>query len=324
MSKIYEALLRAELERMQVSNSLGEQEALADPASSTAQPKQPSTAPPVSDPLVRPLESVRVEAAPPTPQREAFSLANLQGIREVTWSPSRQHLQALDERGSVLEQFRTLRSRIQEFRGLNKLKTILVSSGKPQEGKSFVSMNLALSLARFKSSRVLLIDGDMRRSSLQTLLGTVSEPGLTEYLAGNATIEQVLQRGKVNPGDPPLPKGLSTLIFLPAGGDAKNAADLSGNYRFAELIEAVSPHVDWIIIDSSPVNLVSDAANLARSADAVLLVAHGGVTTFQSARRAMSELKSSKILGLILNAMHDAPKTEGYYGHDEPDSAEPN
>ncbi len=85
------------------------------------------------------------------------------------------------------------------------------------------------------------------------------------------------------------------------------AADLSGNHRFEQLIEAVSPHFDWIVVDSSPVNLVSDGVNLARACDAVLLVARGGVTRYEVAQRALAELKASKVLGLVLNAVKNLP-----------------
>ena len=87
-----------------------------------------------------------------------------------------------------MEQFRSLRSRIFELRDISPLKTILVSSGLPQEGKSFVSTNLALSLARHKNSKVLLIDGDMRRYTLHQILGCESHPGLADYLAGKASM----------------------------------------------------------------------------------------------------------------------------------------
>ncbi len=72
-----------------------------------------------------------------------------------------------------------------------------MSSGLPQEGKSFVSANLAISLARHKNSKVLLIDGDMRRYTLHQMLGCESHPGLAEYLAGKASIEEVMQRAQM-------------------------------------------------------------------------------------------------------------------------------
>jgi len=84
----------------------------------------------------------------------------------------------------------------------------------------------------------------------------------------------------------------------------------------AELIKLAEPHYDWIIVDSSPVLPVSDAVNLARSCDGVLLVARGGVTKFPVAQRAASELKASNILGFVLNAVQDQPQVGSYYGYD--------
>ncbi len=96
------------------------------------------------------------------------------------------------------------------------------------------------------------------------------------------------------------------------------AADLSGSPRFGELIRQAAPHFDWIIVDSSPVLPVSDAVNLARFCDGVLLVARGGVTKFPIAQRAQSELKASNILGFVLNAVEDSPQVGNYYGYDGP------
>jgi capsular exopolysaccharide synthesis family protein len=226
-------------------------------------------------------------------------------------------LPALLERGPAVEQFRSLRSRIHELRDINPLKSILVSSGMPQEGKSFIATNLALSLARHKNSKVLLIDGDMRRYTLHQLLGCESHPGLADYLAGKASPVEVMQRAEQSveadgTGKPLLPN----LTFIAAGNGGDKAADLSGSQRFGELIRLAAPHFDWIIVDSSPVLPVSDAVNLARSCDGVLLVARGGVTKFPIAQRAQSELKASNVLGFVLNAVLDAPQDGGYYGYD--------
>ena len=253
---------------------------------------------------------------------DADSALDLPNIAQVRWLPSLHQLPALDQRGAAVEQFRSLRSRMQEFRDLNTLKSILVSSGLPQEGKSFVAANLAISFARHKAARVLLIDGDMRRASLHKLLGAPLGPGLTEYLAGKAGLTEIMQRPI--PGDTghPLPAGLASLIFIPGGNASDKAADLSGNRRFGRLIAEASPHFDWIVVDSSPVNLVSDGVNLARSCDGVLLIARGGATKYQAAQRALAELKASKVLGFVLNAVEDPPLTGGYYGYDGYDKIE--
>jgi protein-tyrosine kinase len=241
---------------------------------------------------------------------------NLNAIQRLPWNLSSAHLPALLDRGPSIEQFRSLRSRIYEARDIRPIKTILVSSGLPQEGKSFISTNLALSLARHKNSKVLLIDGDMRRYTVHEMLGTVSQPGLADYLAGKSTAEEIMQRAEET-GDSNSPNRvvLQNLTFIPGGNGGDKAADLSGSVRFGELLKTVSPYFDWVIVDSSPVLPVSDAVNLARSCDGVLLVARCGVTKYPVAQRAASELRASNILGFVLNAVHEAPQVGSYYGY---------
>ena len=105
-------------------------------------------------------------------------------------------------------------------------------------------------------------------------------------------------------------------LGLAGGNGGDKAADLSGSPRFEELIRLATPHFDWIIVDSSPVLPVSDAVNLARACDGVLLVARSGETKFHVAQRAQSELKASNILGFVLNAVQEAPQVGSYYGYD--------
>jgi capsular exopolysaccharide synthesis family protein len=264
----------------------------------------------VADAAIAPIPAQPTAVAP---VEEQFNADN---IPQYTWMPSLHQLPALEHRGAAVEQFRSLRSRMQEFRDLNTLKSILISSGLPQEGKSFVAANLAISFARHKAHRVLLIDGDMRRSSLHKLLGAPQGPGLTEYLAGKATLSQIMQRPMPSDNAHPLPHGLVSLVFIPGGHAGDKAADLSGNRRFDRLIADASPYFDWIVVDSSPVNLVSDGVNLARSCDGVLLIARGGTTKYEVAQRALAELKASKVLGFVLNAVENPPHTGGYYGYD--------
>jgi protein-tyrosine kinase len=233
------------------------------------------------------------------------------------WSLSLKQLPALLERGPAVEQFRSLRSRLFELRDIRPLKTILVTSGMPQEGKSFVSTNLALSLARHKNSKVLLIDGDMRRYTIHQLLGCESHPGLADYLAGKADLIEILQRPEVSQEIKGTAKPmLSNLMFIAGGNGGDKAADLSGSPRFGELLQLASSYFDWIIVDSSPVLPVSDAVNLARFCDGVLLVAREGVTKFKVAQRAQSELKAANVLGFVLNAVQEAPEVGSYYGYD--------
>jgi Mrp family chromosome partitioning ATPase len=109
---------------------------------------------------------------------------------------------------------------------------------------------------------------------------------------------------------------LMNMTFIPGGNGGDKAADLSGNPRFAELIRTASRYFDWIVVDSSPVLPVSDAVNMARACDGVLLVARNGITKFSVAQRAQSEMKASNILGFVLNAADNSPSASSYYGYD--------
>ncbi|MCU1248570.1 MAG: hypothetical protein JWQ49_1599 [Edaphobacter sp.] len=316
MSRIYEALQKAEserkLDRREPELDMQDQPASATMTTTVAEPDDVFATPRFADaPIV-------TEPYPePSTRRLGGDSLDLSRIPTRPWALSLPQLPALLERGPAVEQFRSLRSRIFELRDISPLKTILVSSGVPQEGKSFISTNLALSLARHKNSKVLLIDGDMRRYTLHQILGCESHPGLADYLAGKADILEVMQRpGALQTPTAGTAPSLPNLTFIAGGNGGDKAADLSGSPRFGELIRQASPHFDWIIVDSSPVLPVSDAVNLARWCDGVLLVARGGVTKFPVAQRAQSELKASKILGFVLNAVQETPEVGGYYGYD--------
>jgi capsular exopolysaccharide synthesis family protein len=338
MSKIYEALRQAELDRTNAGTTGLDPESRARASESVLEeaPAHISAFPNAGRAVatLTPVSKIngKVSAAPLADAKIAFADApdagseltdaDLARVPQIAWHPSPAQFPALDEKGAAVEQFRSLRSRMQEFRDLNNIKSILVSSGIPQEGKSFIAANLAVSFARHKAGRVLLIDGDMRRATLHKLLGCPQGPGLTEYLSGSASIVEVMQRASPSEPGSPLPPGLASLTFIPAGTAHEKAADLSGSPRFERLIAAAAPHFDWIVVDSSPVNLVSDGVNLARNCDAVLLVARGGVTKYEIAQRAVSELKASKVLGFVLNAVKNPPAAGGYYGYDGYDKVE--
>ena len=310
MSRIYEALQKAESER-----KLERHEREPRTPVDEMDPMQATAA--VVD-FETPLSFVeeRIAGIDAAPAPLSMGGLNVSAIPRHAWNLAAAHLPALLERGPAIEQFRSLRSRIYEARDIRPVKSILVTSGLPQEGKSFVSTNLALGLARHKNSKVLLIDGDMRRYTVHELLGTESHPGLADYLAGKATAEEIMQRAEETEDPNAGARAVvQNLTFIPGGNGGDKAADLSGNARFGELLRTVSPYFDWIIIDSSPVLPVSDAVNLARSCDGVLLVARSGVTKYPVAQRAASELRASNILGFVLNAVHEAPQVGSYYGY---------
>lgn len=307
MSRIYEALQKAESERG------------TDPQKRMEQNQPVAVADyDVSFTTVEALET-ETRLPPVSMPYASDSTFDLSSVHTMPWSPDLKQLPALLERGPAVEQFRSLRSRIYELREIKPLKSILISSGMPQEGKSFVATNLAISLARNKNAKVLLIDGDMRRYTVHQLLGCKAEPGLADYLAGRSTIAEVMQRpeaASITATAGTRVGGLSSLAFIAGGKGGDRAADLSNNNRFGALMAEVSPLFDWVIVDSSPVLPVSDAVNLARSCDGVLLIARGGVTEYVEAQRAQHELKGANVLGFVLNAVEKPPQVDTYYGYD--------
>jgi protein-tyrosine kinase len=297
MSRIYDALQRADIERKAAQGT--------DATSFTESSAVPGA---------EALPSIKAEV-------------NIENIARHSWKPSMAFLPTLGDRGEHIEQFRGLRSQVYQFRDKAQLKTILVSSGVPAEGKTFVAANLAVSLARNKNNRVLLIDGDLRSPSLHAILGAPDIPGLTEYLAGAAEPSDIMQRNQNSRlVEADLVRSIPNLTFIPAGAGGDNSSELVANHRIEDLIAILSPHFDWILIDSPPVLAVADAIDLARAADGVLLVARGATTPFDVAQRAQAAFSNSHILGFVLNAVKDVPANSSYsyyYGKQEAGSGLP-
>lgn len=287
MSRIYEALQRAELERKDIFDLQSDQ----------------------------PADDMVLSGGVGEPTNASI-FVDLNTITQHPWNPSMVSLPTLAEYGECVDQFRSLRSQIYLLRIEAMLKTILVSSGMPAEGKTFVAANLAISLARNYERRVLLIDGDLRRPSIHKLFNAPNSPGLSDYLAGNAKVTEIIQRDSTPRTDQnQVISALSNLTLIPAGDCGDNFPEIAGNHRLDELIATLSPHFDWIVMDSPPVLAVTDAVDLARTADAVLLVAREAKTPYDVARRAQAAFSNSRVLGFVLNAVKDAPRRKYYHNY---------
>lgn len=232
----------------------------------------------------------------------------LQRCSHQRWTPDPARLLfTTDDDVPGKERFRTLRSRLYQLREVRKLSVLAVSSAMPSEGKTFVSANLAYVFAKQHERRVLLIDADLRQSSMSGLLGAPSFPGLSDYIADNRHVEEVIHRGDKE-----------NLYFLPSGRAEQHPGELIASTRMLRLIEQLRPLFDWIIIDTPPVIPVSDASILADLCDGVLLVIKAGATDIKLAARAKAEFKSESLLGVVLNrsADVDAHYSDGYqYGY---------
>jgi protein-tyrosine kinase len=300
MSRIFEALQRADLERKATSSP--EIELFPEPT--------------VISGLEEPFPA-KDDSAQDAPAQYEKHEKILEDVVLHPWTPTVASFPTLADHGSGVEQFRSLRSRIYQARYEGPLKTILISSGMPSEGKSFVAANLAMSLARNSVNNILLIDGDLRRPTLHALLGAPNGKGLTDYLAGTAEVKDILQRddGSLKTAENGGPSSVSNLTFISAGKCGDNSSELVANHRIEELLATLSPHFDWILIDSPPVLAVTDAVELSRVADAVLLIARGARTRFDVAQRTQATFSKSRILGFVLNDVKETPR-RGYNYYD--------
>ena len=200
------------------------------------------------------------------------------------------------------EEFRTLRSRLYHIREKRPLKTILVSSALPAEGKTFVSANLSQTLARQHGRRVVLLDCDLRRARLHESFGTRCEPGVSDYLRGDADEYSILQRGS-----------MENLVFIPGGRSISNPAELIGNGKLEVLVKRLSELFDWVIIDSPPAVPVADASLIGRFCDGILLVVLAAKTPSDLVQRARQEFRNMPLLGVVLNRVQAGSTYVSYY-----------
>ncbi len=197
---------------------------------------------------------------------------------------------ARSPQSQAAEAYRTLRTNIQ-FSSLDRdLRTLLVTSAGPSEGKSTVLANLAITIAE-SGRRVIAADCDLRRPGLHRLFGLRETPGLTTMLLeGDA--------------DPPLQTtAVPHLRVLASGPLPPNPAELLASERMAGVISRLAEHADLVLFDSPPVAAVSDAAVLAARVDGVLLVVDAGRTRRDTARQAKEQLErvGARLLGVVLN-----------------------
>jgi protein-tyrosine kinase len=312
MSRIHEALKKAEQERANVQAAATEIAALpaeaAPPAAETwASRAQEITSEPtlsaasgLQGDFLR-FDDLRTRCAHPTwhldPNVNVFFNANL------------------SVHGA--EQFRTLRSRLYQLRASQPLRTLLVTSAVPSEGKTFVTANLAQAIVRQPDRRALIIDADLRCARLHLPLGAPTSPGLTDYLRGEADEMAVIQHGQEG-----------NLCFIAGGNEVTDPSELLSNGRLKKLLDRVTPVFDWVILDSPPCVPVADASILAGLCDGVLLVVRAGSTPSDVAERARQELQGKNVIGVVLNAVDEAGMYgSGYYqaygySYGEPRSAQ--
>ncbi|MCD8325419.1 MAG: CpsD/CapB family tyrosine-protein kinase, partial [Lachnospiraceae bacterium] len=186
------------------------------------------------------------------------------------------------------------------------IKSIMVTSSVPNEGKSFITINLWKMMAR-SGQRTLLIDADLRNSEMRSTYGITCDEkvkGIAYYLAGQAPLEQAIYSTNI-------PNG----YMIPMASSVANPSILLESGRFVQMIEECSKEFDYILIDTPPIGSVADALNIATHCDGTVLVVHGGETPRKLVANSIQLLKRTGVplLGLVLNRAEINNRAGGYY-----------
>jgi succinoglycan biosynthesis transport protein ExoP len=208
-----------------------------------------------------------------------------------------------DPRGPCADRFRLLRLRLNERWNAETMKTLLITSPLPNDGKSTVALNLATALAERGKRMVLLIGADLHRPTLTKRLGLPERSGLAECLEDGLKPLSAVRRVE--------PLGW---YLLPAGRARGNPTELLQSGAVAEVKQELSRHFDWILIDSPPAIPLADVLALKQRSDASLLVVRAGRTPTESVERSITLLGRKHVFGIVLNGIENFdPAYSKYY-----------
>jgi protein-tyrosine kinase len=189
-----------------------------------------------------------------------------------------------------MEEFRTLRTRLNHMKSLQPIHTVVVTSPSPAEGKSLSATNLALAEAHLAGNITLLADFDFRRPIVHSLFQTNRSPGITDYLLGKVPLHQALRK-----------IAGTNLYIMPAGEAVINPLELLNLREVKLLLDRLPTLFQWVILDSPPLLFAADANLLSTLCHGTLLVVRIGHTTIDSVTRAMQSLCNNNVLGIVVN-----------------------
>jgi succinoglycan biosynthesis transport protein ExoP len=226
-------------------------------------------------------------------------------VDEVQLHPGTRIVLHTDPVSPGADRFRYLKMCLRELWHSGKLKSLLITSPLPQDGKSTITLNLATALAEGGKRAVLVIEADLHHPTLTEQLSLEMRPGLAECLANGMSPMSGVRRLE--------PLGW---YLLPAGQPHENPTELLQTEALAGVMQKLSQHFDWIIIDSPPVVPLTDALSLARQTNATLLVVREGRTTDEAVEKSIALLGRQRVLGIVLNGVEGLDRLySGYYGY---------
>jgi protein-tyrosine kinase len=189
-----------------------------------------------------------------------------------------------------MEEFRTLRTRLNHMKSLQPIHSIVITSPSPAEGKSLSAANLALAQAHLAGNATLLADFDFRRPIVHTMFGIDRSPGITDYLLGKVPLHKVIKR-----------LAGTNLYIMPAGEAVINPLELLNLREVKVMVDRLPSLFNWIVLDSPPLLFAADASLLSTLCHGTLLVVRIGHTTIDSVTRAMQSLCNNNVLGIVVN-----------------------
>ena len=255
-------------------------------------------------------EEFNTQKQPPTKKPHSPNL-NIQPTSSP-WDP--RLFKAINQDISLPEIFKVLRSRILHPQNTDKpIKSVMITSAAPKEGKSFVTANLGISLAQGMDQHSLLVDCDLRRPSLAKLFGISNTSGLVDFLRDDAPLPHLINKTTV-----------SKLSIIASGRPPLNPAELLSSAKMKALANELSKRYNdrIIILDTPPIMVAAESSVLASLVDGVILVVREGVSKKNEIQKTLDSIGKSKILGIVYNAQtvnvtdRSYSKRYDYYHHE--------
>jgi capsular exopolysaccharide synthesis family protein len=184
-----------------------------------------------------------------------------------------------------------LRTKLLQESAAAPFRLLIVASPNPQEGKTVTAVNLALSFCMLPSTKVLIVDGDLRKGTIGRWLSVDGRPGLSNLIDGSAGLEDVVLKSSELPAH-----------FVLRGNSKLPPAELLNSPALKDHLQQLAEQYDVVIIDSPPLNLITDGQLLAQCCDAVLLVVRAYATTRKALEKAVQDLQPARVVGAVLNA----------------------
>ncbi|HEY2547614.1 MAG TPA: CpsD/CapB family tyrosine-protein kinase [Candidatus Acidoferrum sp.] len=205
----------------------------------------------------------------------------------------------------VVEAYGSLRARVMKLQASKGIRSLMLTSSVPAEGKTLTSLNLAVSCAKLHNLRILLVDGDLRSRGLTRLLSMPEGPGLSDFLGRKATAEKTV-----------LPTEFDNLFVLGAGSLNGQPSELFASPLWSEFISWAGQSYGIVIVDAPPIHGLSDAELISSGCDGVLMVVRALSTSRELAQKCVNRLDKRKLIGTVFNGLPSSPDIGyGYYGN---------